>query len=112
MKSKRLVLKSMEIILGLSKIDDIVDFDVRGMIRSCVEEIEETMKESLKLIKETPYEMKLAIMKFYENGVDLAEAEHGQYFTPENFQDATIKMMSGNPLNMMAMIKNNNIIKN
>ena len=111
MKSKKLILRSLEVILGLSKIEDIVDFDIRGIIRDCVTEMEEN-NDSMKNIKTAPYEMKLAFMKFYENIANLAEAEHGPNFTPKNFQDATIKMMNGNPLNMMGLINTNNIMKN
>jgi len=107
-----MILRSLEIILGLAKIDDIVDFDIRGIIRDGVSEMESQMQDSLKMIKKAPYEMKLAFMKFYENIANLAEAEHGAYFTSKDFNDATLKMLNGNPLNMMSMVNKNNIMKN
>ena len=102
----------MEIILGLSKIEDVVDFDVRGALRDQVAEMEVDMKDSLVMIKKAPYEVKLAFLKFTENTANLAEAEHGEYFDSKNFQDAMVKMMNGNPLNMMGLIKTNNVMKN
>jgi hypothetical protein len=110
--SKKLILRSTEIILGLSKIEDIVDFDIRGIIKEQISEMESEMQDSFKMLKTAPYEMKLAFMKFCENTVNLAEAEHGQNFTSKNFQDAMLKMLNGNPLNMMSMINKNNIMKN
>lgn len=107
-----MILRSLEIILGLAKIDDIVDFDIRGIIREGVTEMEKEMQESLKAIKTAPYEMKLAFMKFYENIANLAEAEHGAYFTSKDFNDATLKMLNGNPLNMISMINKNDVMKN
>jgi hypothetical protein len=112
MKSKKLYLRSVEVMLGLTKIDDIVDFDIRGIIRGCVEQMEIEMKETSKMMKECPYELKLAMMKFYENASNLAEAEHGPYFTSNQFQESVLKMLNGNPLNMMAMINKNNVTKN
>lgn len=112
MRSKKIYLRSLEVMLGLTKIDDIVDYDVRGMIRGIMTEMEAEMKETAQIIKSSPYEMKLAFMKFYENGTNLAEAEHGPNFTPKNLQDSMIKIMNGNPLNMMAMINTNNVMKN
>jgi hypothetical protein len=112
MKSKKLILRSIEIVLGLSKIEDVVDFDIRGIIRDGVDEMESQMGDTLKMIKTYSYEMKMAFMKFYENATNLAEAEYGPYFTPKNFHDSMIKMMSGNPLNMMALINKDNVIKN
>lgn len=112
MKSKKLYLRSAEVMLGLTKIDDIVDFDIRGIIRGGVEQMQNEMKETTKMMKECPYELKLAMMKFYENATNLAEAEHGEYFSSKQLQDSLLKMLNGNPLNMMAMINTNNVIKN
>lgn len=113
MKSAKITLRAVEVMLGLKKIDDIVDYDIRGIVRAGLEDMESQQgPEMTKMIKEAPYEFKLAMMKFYENVANLAEAEHGPYFTPEQFQQATLKMLNGNPLNMMAAINSNNIMKN
>ena len=112
MRSKKIYLRSLEVMLGITKIDDIVDYDVRGIIRGIMTEMEEEMKETAQIIKSAPYEMKLAFMKFYENGTNLAEAEYGPDFTAKNLQDSMIKIMNGNPLNMMSMMKTNDVIKN
>ncbi len=112
MKSKKIFMRSVEITLGLAKLEDVVDFDVRGILRDSISQMEEEMGESLKRIKMLPYDLKLACMKFYENACDLAEAENGAYFSPKHLQEALIKIMNGNPLNMMGLLKNNNIIKN
>lgn len=112
MKSKKIYLRSVEVMLGLKKIDDIVDFDIRGMVRSGVEQMQSEMQETTKMMKECPYEMKLAMLKFYENASNLAEAEYGPYFTPNQFQESLLKMLNGNPLNMMALINTNSVIKN
>lgn len=112
MKSRKLYLRSIEVMLGLTKIDDIVDFDIRGIIRSAVEEMESKNKELNAIMKQCPYELKLAMVKFHENAADLAEAEHGPYFTAEQFQQSILKVLNGNPLNMMAVINKNKINQN
>jgi DNA phosphorothioation-dependent restriction protein DptG len=112
MKSRKLYLRSVEVMLGLIKIDDIVDFDIRGIIRSGIEQMESQNGEMNKMMKECPYELKLAMMKFHENAADLAEAQYGPYFTAGQFQESILKILNGNPLNMMAMLNKNNIIKN
>lgn len=113
MKSKKIYLRSIEVMLGLKNIDDIVDFDIRGIIRDGIERMEhQNGKEMSKMIKECPYELKLAMMKLHENAADLAEAQYGPYFTAEQFQESIMKVLNGNPLNMMVMLNKNKINQN
>lgn len=99
---RKTILKMMEVLLGLAPKEEMPQ----------QLHIDPKLSSMLDMIKPAPYEMKLAFMKFAENAVNLAEKEHGLNFTPQQFQEAIIKLLNGNPLNMLSLLSSNFVLKN